>query len=39
MWTVGLAMSGNEIGLPLKDVQARAAAERARRRARAYTRI
>jgi phosphonoacetaldehyde hydrolase len=39
MWTVGLAMSGNEIGLPLKDVQALAAADRARRRERAYTRM
>ena len=39
MWTVGLAMSGNEIGLPLKDVQALAGADRARRRERAYTRM
>jgi phosphonoacetaldehyde hydrolase len=39
MWTVGLAMSGNEIGLPLKDVQALAAADRTRRRERAYTRM
>jgi phosphonoacetaldehyde hydrolase len=39
MWTVGLAMSGNEIGLPLKDLQALAGPDRARRRDRAYTRM
>jgi phosphonoacetaldehyde hydrolase len=39
MWTVGLAMSGNEIGLPLKEVEALEPAERDRRRQRAYTRL
>jgi phosphonoacetaldehyde hydrolase len=39
MWTVGLAMSGNEIGLPLKDVQAMEPGERERKRQRAYTRM
>ena len=39
MWTIGLAMSGNEIGLPLKDVQALDPEERERRRQRAYTRM
>jgi len=38
-WTVGFAMSGNEIGLPLKEVQALAPADRAARRQRAYTRM
>jgi phosphonoacetaldehyde hydrolase len=39
MWTVGLAMSGNEIGLPLKEVEALDPEERDRRRQRAYTRL
>ena len=39
MWTVGLAMSGNEIGLPLKAVQAMDPAEREQKRQRAYTRM
>lgn len=39
MWTIGLAMSGNEIGLPLAEVQALAPDERERRRQRAYTRM
>lgn len=39
MWTIGLAMSGNEIGLPLAEVQALAPDERERRRQRAYARM
>ena len=39
MWTIGLAVSGNEIGLPLKEVQALAPADLERRRSRAYTRM
>ena len=39
MWTIGLAMSGNEVGLPLKEVQAMEPAERAQKRERAYTRM
>ncbi|MEK7444001.1 MAG: phosphonoacetaldehyde hydrolase [candidate division NC10 bacterium] len=39
MWSIGLAMSGNEVGLPLKDVQALPPADRERRRQRAYTRM
>jgi phosphonoacetaldehyde hydrolase len=39
MWTVGLALSGNEIGLPLKELQALEPAELGRRRERAYTRM
>src|SRR5215831_15571970 len=39
MWTVGLAMSGNEVGLPLKEVEALAPADRERRRQRAHTRL
>src|SRR6266567_6348468 len=39
MWTVGLAMSGNEVGLPLKEVMALAPADREARRQRAYTRM
>jgi phosphonoacetaldehyde hydrolase len=39
MWTIGLALSGNEIGLPLSEVQALAPAELERRRQRAYTRM
>jgi len=39
MWTIGLAVSGNEIGLPLKEVQAMDPAERELKRQRAYTRM
>jgi phosphonoacetaldehyde hydrolase len=39
MWTIGFAMSGNEIGLPLAEVQALAPDERERRRQRAYARM
>ncbi len=39
MWTVGLAMSGNEIGLSLKDLKALPRAERETKRAGAYTRM
>jgi len=39
MWTIGLAMSGNEIGLPLKEVQGLDPEERERRRQRAYGRM
>jgi len=39
MWTVGLAVSGNEIGLPLKEVQAMDPAERELKRQRAYARM
>jgi phosphonoacetaldehyde hydrolase len=39
MWTIGLALSGNEIGLPLKEVQAMDPQELDQRRQRAYTRM
>ena len=39
MWSIGLAVSGNEVGLPLTDVQALPPADRERRRQRAYTRM
>ncbi len=39
MWTIGLAMSGNEIGLALKDLKALSKAERESRRLGAYTRM
>jgi phosphonoacetaldehyde hydrolase len=39
MWTIGLAVSGNEIGLPLKAVQAMDPVEREQKRQRAYTRM
>jgi phosphonoacetaldehyde hydrolase len=39
MWTIGLAVSGNEIGLPLEEVKQLDPAEFARRRERAYTRM
>ena len=39
MWTIGLAMSGNEIGLPLKELEALDHAERQRRSQRAYARM
>jgi phosphonoacetaldehyde hydrolase len=39
MWTVGLAVSGNEVGLPLADWQALPAAEKEAKRSRAYARM
>ncbi len=39
MWTVALALSGNEIGLPLSEVRSMDPAELDRRRQRAYTRM
>lgn len=39
MWTVGLACSGNEVGLPLADWQALPTVDQARMRARAYDRM
>ncbi len=39
MWTIGLAISGNEIGMPLKDWKKVPAAEQARLRDAAYTRM
>lgn len=39
MWTVGLAMSGNEIGLTLSELQALDPEDRARKRKRAYARL
>ncbi len=39
MWTIGLAVSGNEIGLPLEEVKKLDPADFARRRERAYTRM
>jgi phosphonoacetaldehyde hydrolase len=39
MWTVGLAVSGNEVGLPLKDWQALPESEKTAKRDRAYTRM
>ncbi len=39
MWTIGLAMSGNEIGRPLAEVNAMPAAEREAKRQAAYTRM
>ena len=39
MWTIGLALSGNEIGLPLAEVRAMDPAELATRRQRAHTRM
>jgi phosphonoacetaldehyde hydrolase len=39
MWSVGLATSGNEVGLPLAEWQALPAAERTAKRNRAYTRM
>lgn len=39
MWTVGLAMSGNEVGLPLDALEALDAGERERLRRRAYGRL
>jgi phosphonoacetaldehyde hydrolase len=39
MWTVGLAISGNEVGLPLKEWKALPKAEKETRRERAYKRM
>ena len=39
MWTVGFAVSGNEVGLSLAEWTALAEADRARRRARAQGRM
>jgi len=39
MWSVGLAMSGNEVGLPFKEMMALPAGERAALRQRAYMRM
>jgi phosphonoacetaldehyde hydrolase len=39
MWTIGLAISGNEIGLPLKDWKKLPKADQQRRREGAYTRM
>ncbi|MFQ5784432.1 MAG: phosphonoacetaldehyde hydrolase [Alphaproteobacteria bacterium] len=39
MWTVGLAVSGNEIGLPLAELEALDPAVRETKRQRAYTRM
>jgi phosphonoacetaldehyde hydrolase len=39
MWTIGLAVSGNEVGLPLEEVRALERGEFERRRERAYTRM
>ncbi len=39
MWTIGLAISGNEVGLPLKEWEALPAEEQAVKRERAYLRM
>ena len=39
MWTIGLAISGNEVGLPLEQVRSLEPSEVARRRSRAYGRM
>jgi len=39
MWTIGLAVSGNEIGLPLDEIKKLEPADFARRRERGYTRM
>jgi len=39
MWTIGLAISGNEVGLPLAEWRALSSVEQARRRGRAYERM
>ncbi len=39
MWTIGLAISGNEVGLPLDKWEALAPSEKAARRTRAYRRM
>ncbi len=39
MWSIGLAVSGNEVGLPLDEVRKLEPAELERKRSRAYTRM
>jgi phosphonoacetaldehyde hydrolase len=39
MWTIGLAVSGNEVGMTLDEWRALPAAEQKLKRARAYTRM
>lgn len=39
MWTVGLAVSGNEVGLPLAEWQALSAPEKTAKRSRAFSRM
>jgi phosphonoacetaldehyde hydrolase len=39
MWSIGLAVSGNEVGLPLDEVRKLDPAELERKRSRAYTRM
>ena len=39
MWTVGLAISGNEVGLPLSEWEALSAEDKERKRAHAYRRM
>ncbi len=39
MWTIGLAVSGNEVGLPLKEWKKLPKADQERRRAAAYARM
>ncbi|HEO69929.1 MAG TPA: phosphonoacetaldehyde hydrolase [Candidatus Hydrogenedentes bacterium] len=39
MWTVGLAMTGNEMGMTLEEIEALDPEVRARKRERAYTRM
>jgi len=39
MWTVGLAVSGNEVGLPLEEWQALPEPQKAAKRGRAYSRM
>ena len=39
MWTVGLAMTGNEVGLNEREIAELSPSERARKRARAYARM
>ena len=39
MWTIGLAISGNEVGLPLHEWNALPAPEQQARRQRAYQRM
>jgi phosphonoacetaldehyde hydrolase len=39
MWTIGLAVSGNEVGMMLDEWRALPAAEQKIKRARAYTRM
>jgi len=39
MWTIGLAMTGNEVGLSLEEFQQLDAAQREAKRRRAYTRM